>query len=64
MMKKLKATMPTLSRQVRPKATMEAPNCHVAALNASDIQYAMKLATPHLRSSGGTGSRSLFVLLR
>lgn len=63
MMKKLRATTATLSRHVSPSATTEAPNCHVAALKASEIQYAMKLVTPHLRDSRGTGSRSLLVLL-
>ena len=36
-------------------------NCHVAALKASEIQYATKLVTPHFRAPGGTGSRSAFV---
>lgn len=62
MMKKLRATTATLSRHVRPSAMTEAPNCHVAALKASEIQYAMKLVTPHFRAAGGTGSRSLLVL--
>lgn len=62
MMKKLKATMPKLSRHVRPMAMMPAANCHVAALKASEIQYATKLITPHFRRCGGTGSRSLLVL--
>lgn len=62
MMKKLRATMAMLSRHVRPRATTDAPNCHVAALKASEIQYAMKLVTPHFGASGGTGSRSLLVL--
>jgi hypothetical protein len=48
-MKKLSATMPSDSRQVSPTATMPAANCHVAALNASEIQYAMNDVTPHLR---------------
>lgn len=62
MMKKLSATTAMLSRHVSPTAITLAPNCHVAALKASDIQYAMKLVTPHFLSWGGTGSRSLFVL--
>lgn len=62
MMKKLRATTAILSRQVSPTAITLAPNCHVAALKASEIQYAMKLVTPHFLSCGGTGSRSLFVL--
>ena len=64
MMKKLSATMPKLSRQVNPTAIMPAANCQVAALKASEIQYAMKLVTPHLRRLGGTGSRSLLVLVK
>lgn len=63
MMKKLNATTATLSRHVSPTAMTLAPNCQVAALKASDIQYAMKLVTPHFLSCGGTGSRSLFVLV-
>jgi hypothetical protein len=31
-------------------------------LKASEIQYEMKLVTPHFRAWRGTGSRSLFVL--
>jgi hypothetical protein len=62
--KKLSATMPSDSRQVSPTATMPAANCHVAALKASEIQYAMNDVTPHFRSCGATGSRSLFVLHR
>lgn len=61
-MKKLSATIPTLSRHVNPSATTDAPNCQVAALKASEIQYAMKLVTPHFLACGGTGSRSSFVL--
>jgi hypothetical protein len=34
----------------------------LAYLKASDIQYVMKLVTPHFRRWRGTGSRSLFVL--
>lgn len=62
MIKKLSATTAMLSRHVSPTAITLAPNCHVAALKASDIQYAMKLVTPHFLSWGGTGSRSLLVL--
>lgn len=62
MMKKLRATTAILSRHVSPTAMTLAPNCHVAALKASEIQYAMKLVTPHFLSCGGTGSRSLLVL--
>lgn len=34
----------------------------VAHLNASEIQYATKLQTPHLRWWRGTGSKSTLVL--
>jgi hypothetical protein len=60
-MKKLRATIPKLSLHVKPTAMIPAANCHVAALKASEIQYAMKLVTPHFRFPGGTGSRSTFV---
>lgn len=63
MMKKLTATTAMLSRHVSPTAMTLAPNCQVAALKASEIQYAMKLVTPHFLACGGTGSRSLFVLM-
>ena len=63
-MKKAKATMPMASRHESPMEMMPAANCHVAALKASDTQYARKEVTPHLRACFGTGSRSLFVLTR
>ena len=37
-MKKLTATMDIDSRHVRPMAIILLANCHVAALNASEIQ--------------------------
>jgi hypothetical protein len=41
MIKKDMATMARDSRQLSPTAMMLLANCHVAALKASDIQYAM-----------------------
>lgn len=38
MMKKLKATIPSDSRQLNPTAMIPAANCQVAALKASEIQ--------------------------
>ena len=49
-MKKLMATMDMDSLQVRPMAIILLANSHVAALKASDIQYAMKLITLRLVS--------------
>lgn len=40
-MKNERATMPSDSRQERPTAMMLDANCQVAALKASDIQYAI-----------------------
>lgn len=70
--------MPSDSRQVKPKNVSDAisypsslysptammldANCHVEALKASEIQYAINEVTPHFRSARGTGSRSLLVL--
>jgi hypothetical protein len=45
-----------------PIAIMPDANCHDAALNASEIQYAIIDVTPHFLSCLGTGSKSLFVL--
>lgn len=41
MMKNERATMPSDSRQERPTAMMLDANCQVAALKASEIQYAI-----------------------
>lgn len=56
-----------ISLQARPRNKTDPiyleANCQVAALNASEIQYAIILQTPHFLKCLGIGSRSLFVHL-
>lgn len=55
MMKKETATMASDSRQLRPTAMILLANCQVAALKASEIQYAGSLA---YRSGSRLGDRT------